>query len=209
MDITFTRSNRRDPPAFVRRSDGVQLSIPVFGPLEPIPHDLAHYVVEREMDLQGGFWGSVAAGAVFGGMRIVSGRQRPHAADRSKAVIAANGGGIGLAEQLVSAVIAALEGPTPPEPPLSSHPKTPKSRNEYLLLVDRLTPAVRSTVERWQSIPVGGTLAVQWPDAPEQRHHPGPARHMKRQSTIYRDRRDRESWTADRRRGGSERATVR
>jgi hypothetical protein len=187
----------------------VQLTVPVFGPLEPIPHDLAHYVVEREMDLQDGFWGSVAAGAVFGGMRIVSGRQRPHAADRSKAVIAANGGSIGLAEQMVGAVMAAVEGRVSREPPLASHPRTPKSRNEYLLLVDRLTPAVREVVDRWHSLPVGGTLVVQWPDPPQHQHHPRPARRVKRRSTIYRDQRDRESWTRDRRRGRSDRATVR
>jgi hypothetical protein len=78
MDIHFIQSGYRRVGTIVTRQDGVRLSVPVFGPLEPIPHDLAHYVIELELGLQNGFWGSVAAGALFDGMKILAGRQRPH-----------------------------------------------------------------------------------------------------------------------------------
>jgi hypothetical protein len=65
MDIAFTRSHDRRDETAVTRQDGVRLSVPVYGPLEPSPHDLAHYVVELELGLQDGFWASVAAGAIF------------------------------------------------------------------------------------------------------------------------------------------------
>ena len=60
MDILFIQSGYPRVETIVTRQDGVRLSVPVFGPLDPIPHDLAHYVVERELGLQNGFWGSVA-----------------------------------------------------------------------------------------------------------------------------------------------------
>jgi hypothetical protein len=54
MDIRFIRSNNRLDQPIVTRQDGVRLSVPVFGPLEPIPHDLAHYVVEKTVGLRDG-----------------------------------------------------------------------------------------------------------------------------------------------------------
>jgi hypothetical protein len=172
MHITFTRSNHRDTPALATRPDGVTVRIPVFGPLQPMPHDLAHYVVEREMELRDGFWGSVAAGAVFGGMQILSGRQRPHAADRSREIIAANGAAIGLAEQMVTALMAVVEGHgIPLQPPLSSHRQTPRSYTDFVAQVNRLTSPVEEMIDRWQSLPVGDTLVLQWPEASRQRRH--------------------------------------
>jgi hypothetical protein len=166
MDITFTRSNRRDPPALATRDDGVTVSVPVFGPLQPIPHDLAHFVIEHEMELRDGFWGSVAAGAVFGGMRIVRGRRRAHAADRSKEIIASNGPAIGLAEQMVTALMGVVEGGGMPlNPPLSAHSQTPRCYGDFVALVNRLAPPVRQMIDRWKSLPIGGTLAVEWAES--------------------------------------------
>jgi len=34
----------------------VRLSAHVYGPLDQIPHDLAHYVVEMELGLRDGLW---------------------------------------------------------------------------------------------------------------------------------------------------------
>ncbi|HEX3272686.1 MAG TPA: hypothetical protein VHR15_18725 [Ktedonobacterales bacterium] len=48
------RSTDRWDQTIVTRQDGVRLSAPVFGPLEPIPQDLAHYVVEKELGLRDG-----------------------------------------------------------------------------------------------------------------------------------------------------------
>ncbi|SRR6266487_1175032 len=77
MDILFIQSGHRRIETIVTRQDGVRLSVPVYGRLDPIPHDLGHYVIELELELQDGFWGSVATGALFGGMHILAGRQRP------------------------------------------------------------------------------------------------------------------------------------
>jgi hypothetical protein len=54
MDICFIRSTDRHDQTIVTRQDGVRLSVPVYGPLDPIPHHLAHYVVEMELGLRDG-----------------------------------------------------------------------------------------------------------------------------------------------------------
>jgi hypothetical protein len=48
-----------------------------------LPHDLRHFVVERELRLADGLWGSIAAGIVYTSMEHVRGR-RPHAAEAAR-----------------------------------------------------------------------------------------------------------------------------
>ena len=90
MEITFTKTGARTYEVAVRRDDGVTLRVRTPDKPLKIPHDMVHYVVERELNMERGFWGSIAAGAVFGTVQVVSGRQPPHAAERSAALIKAS-----------------------------------------------------------------------------------------------------------------------
>ena len=164
MDILFIQSEHRRVETVVTRQDGVRLSVPVFGPLDPIPHDLAHYVIELELGLQDGFWGSVAAGALFEGMHILSGRQRPHAAERSRAVLAAHRQGIGVSEVLVDAVLREVRGGSLDDALLPIDSPLVRTRTDLATLVARLYPALDTMCARWQALPLGGTLCVVWPD---------------------------------------------
>jgi len=60
MRITITREAREDR-IDICRDDGSRAStrLPHKG---PIPHDFVHYAVERELGIDTGFWGLVAAG---------------------------------------------------------------------------------------------------------------------------------------------------
>ena len=164
MDILFIQSGHRRVATTVKRQDGVRLSVPVFGRLDPIPHDLAHYVIELELGLQNGFWGSVAAGALFAGMKILAGRQRPHAAERSRVVIASHRQEILVAEVLVDAAMRAVRGMGLDEAPLPIDSSLAHTRADLNSLVAQLRPALDSMCTSWLSIPLGGTLPVVWPD---------------------------------------------
>ena len=83
MEITFTRSGERTYSSIAIRDDKVRVWVPGYDHPEWLPHDLIHYVIENSLGLQYGFWGRVAAGAVFPGMKVLEGRQPPHAAERS------------------------------------------------------------------------------------------------------------------------------
>ena len=65
MEIRIEKLDVRRSQAVVTRDDKVTLRVAGYGPSQPLPHDLAHYVVEKELALRRGFWGSVADGAIF------------------------------------------------------------------------------------------------------------------------------------------------
>jgi hypothetical protein len=173
MDIVFRKSVFSREPSVATRSDGVRLSIPVFGRLDPIPHDLAHFVIERELDLQNGFVGSIADGANFGGMHVLSGRQPPHAGERSCTVMKANHYPILFSEILVDVTLKGLKGETVGIKPLPiTLPQIPSSTQaERNALIQRLVPKMQEMCMRWQAIPMGESLLVVWPD--HSRRHRG------------------------------------
>lgn len=164
MEIVFIRSEHRRVPSVVTRGDGVRLSVPVFGPLEPMPHDLLHVVVERELGLREGFWGSVAAGAIFDGMHVLDGRQRPHARERSRAVLKANQRGVLFAELLVAVAVRVVKAERLENAPLPLDFPLAQTRADRDALIQRMQPAVEEMRDRWHEVPLGATLTVQWPE---------------------------------------------
>jgi hypothetical protein len=184
MDILFRKSGFSREPSEAIRRDGVHLSIPVFGRLDPIPHDLAHFVIETELDLCNGFFGSMADGAIFGGMHVLSGRQPPHAGEHSRTVMKANHYAILFSEILVDRTLQALKDEAVGNKPFPmTLPQIPSSSlAERIALIRRLVPKMQEMCRRWQAVPVGETLLVVWPDS-SRRHS----------STAYQRRRPKES----------------
>jgi hypothetical protein len=137
-----------------------------------IPHDMAHYVVERELSFDKGFWGSIAAGAVFGTMQVVSGRQPPRAAERSAAMIKAFCREHAAAELYVAVLQGvAVEGRERdwryvnacldevwrpfrwPRPVVTAEDAT------------RVCRALHEAEKLWLELPVGESVKVSWPTA--------------------------------------------
>src|SRR5262245_17794166 len=102
MQITVHRLDQKRYRSVIERGDGVRFLIEGVGLTWRLPHDLVHYVVESELGLRGGFWGSVADGAVFSSMTWLYGRRRPHATERGDAVIKANDVALGAAELITA-----------------------------------------------------------------------------------------------------------
>ena len=170
MTITFTRTGECTYTTLALRDDGVMLAVPSYDRTAPLPHDLAHYVVERELGLQRGFWGCVAAGAMFPGITVISGRRPPHAAARSQSVIREAGQHGTEAEVLVSILLRlmhkGLETHWPAAHALLSKEWRPSKPSRGPLEageVRRVCTALREAQERWQALPVGESLTVSWP----------------------------------------------
>ena len=89
MRVTFPRlPDHERAYALVERDDGAVYRL-YGGPAGPrLPHDIMHFVVERELRIGDGIWGGIAAGIVFDTMQHVSGRRPPHARERSKELLA-------------------------------------------------------------------------------------------------------------------------
>ena len=82
--MTFRRmADRRPVETLVERDDGVVFAMRGAGGGADLPHDLVHAVVEEQLRVPDGVWGCVADGVVWRSMRHESGRQPPHAAERS------------------------------------------------------------------------------------------------------------------------------
>ena len=77
MKVIFARLDQGRYGVTALRCDGVLVKIKTHDRTKFIPHDLAHFVVERELSLKGGFRGKVAGGVTFDGMEVLSGRQMP------------------------------------------------------------------------------------------------------------------------------------
>jgi hypothetical protein len=85
MRVTFPRlPDHERAYALVERDDGAVYRL-YGGPAGPrLPHDIMHFVVERELRIGDGIWGGIAAGIVLDTMQHVSGRRPPHAREGSK-----------------------------------------------------------------------------------------------------------------------------
>lgn len=169
MEITFKKTGARTYEVLARRGDGVVLRVRTPDRPASLPHDLAHFVVERELGFESGFWGSTAAGAVFETTEVVSGRRPPHAEERSAALIKAAYRELAASEIYVSVlqgvarerkeddfgeVRARLEEAWRP----FRWPRPAVNAEEAL----RACRALREAEERWLALPVGECLAVTW-----------------------------------------------
>ena len=93
--------------ATITRPDGVRLRLTSYDRKYVVPHDLAHFATEQQLRMADGLWGSIAAGAVFDSVEVLSGTR---AGVRSDAVRQRNAAGLALAEVLVGVVHGAVNG---------------------------------------------------------------------------------------------------
>jgi hypothetical protein len=118
MRVTFPRlADHQRAYAVVERDDGVvyRLDSGVAG--RKLPHDIRHLIVERELRISDGIWGSIAAGTVYQSMAYLRGRKHPRTAERSARLKKAQRNKIMQAELLANLVeaVAALDDPSPDE----------------------------------------------------------------------------------------------
>lgn len=122
LRVDFVKGEGRRYRSLLHRADGVTVAFDggafnaVGGPAGEVPHDLAHLIVENELELRDGVWGVLAAGGMFRHATAVAGRQAPHAARRGRALVDAAGDRIMRAEILTRAVCDVSAGTAPPGP---------------------------------------------------------------------------------------------
>jgi hypothetical protein len=107
-------------------------------------------------------------------MQILAGRQRPHAGERSRALLKDHHQGILFSEILVEAVLRAILGEPPGTEPLPiASPVVPsRTRADCDVLLRQLLPAMQHMCARWQAIPLGETLLVVWPERARRERRP-------------------------------------
>jgi hypothetical protein len=169
MDLHLIRLNERRYETIITRDDGVSFHVNGIGRMFAIPHDLAHYAIEGALHLARGFWGSVAAGAVFASMTHVAGRRKPRAALRSLEVLKANKAHIGEAEMLVSIFNGAIEQGCREDSRFLRqrlaeywYPTDHRRHDITDEDVSAVFAAWRSMSAVWHRLPIGGSMDVVW-----------------------------------------------
>jgi len=157
----------------------VSLGVPDYAFMRALPHDLAHYVLEMTLGLERGFWGSVAEGAKFGGMVLIEGRQKPHAEERAKATVKLNAPHLNEAETLVSIFASFVDNG------IDRHRHLVEARLKEVSArlrhtgrsinwtdVTEVCSAWRAMQSRWEDLPVGGHIRLDWRAAMRRRRCP-------------------------------------
>ncbi len=170
MEIRIEKLDARRLQSVVTRDDKVTLRVPGYGPSQPLPHDLAHYVVEKELALRCGFWGSVADGAIFPGMAVLAGRQRPHARERSKGLCKANGRSLTEVEVIVGLLIDLMKNKVPATSQFAAKAvgrcltrgKDSKLRTVTAADLQRIDEGLGVMERRWADVKIGDALVVRW-----------------------------------------------
>jgi hypothetical protein len=151
-----------------RRSDAVEVSLPQVGRKHALPHDLAHFTIERALGIEDGFWGSLASGALVGGARVTAGRQAPHAAELSAEILKRNRAALTEAEVAVALIYEASLHPSPvvraPAVWRELAARYPRGRFARLTANDiaRVIGVVSDTTRRWQAMREGETMTLEW-----------------------------------------------
>jgi hypothetical protein len=161
--VTFDRlADHEWGQVLIERDDRVVYRMhagPITGQL---PHDLVHFTVEDTLALADGIWGAIAGGVVFRSMTHVSGRRPPHAQERSAALIRHYREHLQRAELLGGFVERAARLPDAELDRLAARTFSAGPRPDRAALV-RAVGALRLAEERWQAVPVGEHLVLDWP----------------------------------------------
>lgn len=165
MLITFVRLPGRSTIATFRRRDGVVLELGGYDRKYRVPHDLAHAVTERNLGMDRGVFGSIAGGAVFDSMRVIEGKQRHDAAERSRRILAANKTTLGIAEVLSGVVHDAVENNDPGSVTgrcLSGWGTF--STDPFPWTEEELAEACATLAELTAEMGISGKVTLTWPD---------------------------------------------
>lgn len=173
MHLRLTRLDERRYVSEITRSDGVTFRVTGVGHMGVIPHDLAHFVVEQALGIRQGFWGSVAAGALFESLTHLGGRRRPHAARRSKEVLKRNKGVLTETEILVGLFNQAFADGVGGQPRrvkalLERFRWTPPGHQPRMFTDDQVSEACARwsvMLAAWNQLGVGERLDLDWPEA--------------------------------------------
>jgi hypothetical protein len=169
MKLTVTRLDQGRYETVITRDDGASYRLQGVAHTFAIPHDLAHFVVEKAMRLDQGFWANVADGAVFKTMSYLGGRRKPKAAERSESLLKNNGPQLNEAEALVRIFNDTIEqGHAEDSPVLRKRLQERLKRPELAFRtfsaaeISEVYAAYRDMLAKWRELPVGSKLDLSW-----------------------------------------------
>ena len=173
MRVTFPRlPDHERAYAVVERDDGAVYRLDGGRAGPGLPHDIRHFVVERELRITDGIWGAIAAGIIFDSMHHLGGRRPPHARERSRELLAGFRQRGLRAEALANFVecVAGLDRPSDVQIMTLAATKLsvlPDADAEVdPAQVAAAAQALQVEAARWARLRVGEQLSYDWPRTP-------------------------------------------
>jgi hypothetical protein len=173
MKITFIRKSGRDYAIRCQCDDGMVLAVRTYDRPLGLPHDLAHYIVERELELPWGFWGLVAAGAPFKSVEMREGRKRPRHRAKGQWLIKQHHDDLTEAEALVGVLLhawrdgAGAEGAYRAALARCWRRTNAAPDRDHIV---RVYTALSQMEAQWRNLGWGQALTVDWPTTHGQKH---------------------------------------
>jgi hypothetical protein len=166
MDVTFTRRGERRYAIGVERPGAPALVMDPAGGYDPlVPHDLAHFAVERAYGIAHGVFGQLAAGGDVRTFRRADGAVDRRLRRRGERLVRLCGDELARSERLAATAMRAWNRDV--------RPAADGALERVLESLDELS-------ERWRVLDVGESLTLRWPPAPDGRALRAPARRTAR-----------------------------
>lgn len=146
--------------------DGVEVHVAETDHDHVVPHEISHLALEGTLGFGYGFWGCVSRGALFNGMRVLSGRAEDEARVVSEVVRREAGARFINAEIMVAAIEETYPGArvTDVEECRELAMKNYTSLSDLLAVADmpEATRRWADLVAAWAAVPHGGSLERDW-----------------------------------------------
>jgi hypothetical protein len=163
MDVTFTRTGERRYAIACAPAGQPAMHLPAAPGFDRwLPHDLAHFLVERHFALSNGIFGQVAAGSDAGTfMRLPrTTREARKVQARSKHLRAQGESDVGRSERLAGVATAcwyASRGMRWEHADAVDQGELGDQREPLVRVID-------GAAERWHALAVGESITLEWPD---------------------------------------------
>jgi hypothetical protein len=158
MRVRFTKSGVHRYGVAVDRDCASNVELhPAPGYDDWVPHDLVHFLVERETGLRNGIFGQLAAGGNAHTFVPTDEQRTRRWARQAERRNAASGGDIDRSEELAYAAHVAWKSRAAGRRP-SMHFGTPTGT-----ALAALMPALDEAARAWHELPVGQSLTFDWP----------------------------------------------
>ena len=153
MEVTFRRTAERRYAVIVHRPGKPALAMdpaPGFDPL--VPHDLAHFIVERDCGIALGVFGQLAAGGDAATFHRADGVVDRKLRRRGERLLRENRAELARSEQLVYRCMRAWRSGG--EPPADEEVGRARARFDEIS-------------ERWRKLAAGESITLAWPTTPD------------------------------------------
>jgi hypothetical protein len=158
MRVRFTKSGVRRYGVIVDRDLASNLQMhPAPGYDDWLPHDMVHFLIERQAGLKNGIFGQLAAGGDAHTFVPTDEQRTRRWARRTERRNATSGGDIGRSEELAYAAHVAWKSRVARHRP--TMPSDPTAAAE----IDALMPVMEEAARAWHALPLGESLTYDWP----------------------------------------------